>query len=79
MTETQKPAIVIATRESRLALWQAHHLQDLLQAPKAMEPLFLGVYFATGALSFPLWLKVIDRIGLLRTWATGMVCRCWRS
>jgi Na+/melibiose symporter-like transporter len=48
-------------------------VQDRLQAPKAMEPLFLAVYFATGALSFPLWLKVIDRIGLLRTWATGMV------
>jgi Na+/melibiose symporter-like transporter len=48
-------------------------VQDRLQAPKAMEPLFLAVYFATGALSFPLWLKVIDRMGLLRTWATGMV------
>ena len=48
-------------------------VQDRLQAPKAMEPLFLAVYFATGAVSFPLWLKVIDRIGLLRTWATGMV------
>lgn len=47
-------------------------VQDLLQAPQAMEPLFLGLYFATGALSFPLWLKVIERIGLLRTWATGM-------
>ena len=47
-------------------------VQDRLQAPKAMEPLFLGLYFAAGALSFPLWLKVIDRIGLLRTWAAGM-------
>ena len=47
-------------------------VQDRLQAPKAMEPLFLGLYFAAGALSFPLWLKVIDRIGLMRTWATGM-------
>ena len=47
-------------------------IQDLLQAPPAMEPLFLGLYFAAGAVSFPLWLKVIDRIGLLRTWATGM-------
>jgi hydroxymethylbilane synthase len=25
------PALVIATRESRLALWQAHHVQELLQ------------------------------------------------
>ncbi len=47
-------------------------VQDLLQAPKAMEPLFLGLYFAAGALSFPLWLKVIDRIGLLRSWMLGM-------
>ena len=47
-------------------------VQDRLQAPKAMEPLFLGLYFAAGALSFPLWLRVIDRIGLLRTWASGM-------
>ncbi len=47
-------------------------VQDRLQAPKAMEPLFLGLYFAAGALSLPLWLQVIDRIGLLRTWATGM-------
>ena len=47
-------------------------VQDRLQAPKAMEPLFLGLYFAAGALSFPLWLKVIDRMGLLRTWALGM-------
>lgn len=47
-------------------------VQDRLQAPKAMEPLFLAVYFAAGALSFPLWLKVIDRIGLLRSWALGM-------
>jgi Na+/melibiose symporter-like transporter len=47
-------------------------VQDLLQAPKAMEPLFLGLYFAAGALSFPRWLKVIDRIGLLRTWAMGL-------
>lgn len=48
-------------------------VQDRLQAPKAMEPLFLALYFAAGALSFPVWLKVIDRMGLLRTWATGMV------
>lgn len=47
-------------------------VQDLLQAPKSMEPLFLSLYFAAGAVSFPLWLRVIDRIGLLRTWACGM-------
>jgi Na+/melibiose symporter-like transporter len=47
-------------------------VQDRLQAPKALEPLFLGLYFSAGALSFPLWLKVIDRLGLLRSWALGM-------
>ena len=47
-------------------------VQDRLQAPKSMEPLFLGLYFAAGALSFPLWLKVIYCMGLLRTWALGM-------
>jgi len=47
-------------------------VQDRLQAPQAMAPLFLGAYFAAGALSFPLWLQVIDRLGLLRSWALGM-------
>jgi Na+/melibiose symporter-like transporter len=47
-------------------------VQDRLQASKAMEPLFLGLYFAAGALSFPLWPKVIDRTGLLKAWALGM-------
>ncbi len=31
MTETNQPAIVIATRESRLALWQAEHVKSLLE------------------------------------------------
>ena len=31
MTETQHPSIVIATRESRLALWQAEHVKSLLE------------------------------------------------
>ena len=31
MTETTQPSIVIATRESRLALWQAEHVKSLLQ------------------------------------------------
>jgi GPH family glycoside/pentoside/hexuronide:cation symporter len=47
-------------------------VQDGVQAPQAMQPLFLGVYFAAGALSFPLWLRVIDRVGLLRSWWAGM-------
>jgi Na+/melibiose symporter-like transporter len=47
-------------------------VQDGVQAPQAMQPLFLGVYFAAGALSFPLWLRLIDRFGLLRSWWAGM-------
>ena len=47
-------------------------VQDRLQASQAVAPMFLGLYFAAGALSFPLWLKVIVRLGLLRTWAWGM-------
>jgi hydroxymethylbilane synthase len=31
VTETTKPSIVIATRESRLALWQAEHVKTLLE------------------------------------------------
>lgn len=47
-------------------------VQDVVQAPKAMGPAFLGLYFAAGALSFPLWLWVIGRVGLRRTWAASM-------
>ena len=47
-------------------------VQDRLQAPKTLEPLFLGLYFAAGALSFPLWLRVIGRLGLVRSWLWGM-------
>ena len=47
-------------------------VQDGVQAPQAMQPLFLGVYFAAGALSFPLWLRLIDRFGLMRSWLAGM-------
>ena len=47
-------------------------VQDRLQAPKTLEPLFLGLYFAAGALSFPLWLRVIARLGLVRSWLWGM-------
>ena len=32
MSSTSSPSIVIATRESRLALWQAEHVKSLLQA-----------------------------------------------
>ena len=48
-------------------------IQDRLQAPKDMEALFLGSYFICAALAVPLWLRVIQRLGLARTWLWGMV------
>ena len=47
-------------------------IQDRLQAPPAFEPLFLGSYFLAAALSIPLWLAVVKRLGLARTWLVGM-------
>jgi Na+/melibiose symporter-like transporter len=48
-------------------------IQDLLQAPTRLEPLFLGTYFVCAALSIPLWLAVVKRLGLARTWLAGML------
>ena len=47
-------------------------IQDRLQAPAAMEPLFLGGYFLSAALSIPLWLAVVKRLGLAKAWLCGM-------
>ncbi|MGS5089548.1 MFS transporter [Hydrogenophaga sp. A37] len=47
-------------------------VQDRLQAPAALEPAFLGLYFLFAALSLPLWLKLVARIGLARNWLAGM-------
>lgn len=48
-------------------------VQDRLQAPVAMQPLFLGSYFLAAALAIPLWLRVVPRLGLERTWIAGML------
>jgi Na+/melibiose symporter-like transporter len=48
-------------------------LQDRLRAPAAMQPLFLGAYFLCAALAIPVWLRVVARIGLARTWLAGML------
>ena len=48
-------------------------IQDKLAAPASFEPLFLGSYFLCAALSIPLWLAVVKRIGLARSWLLGMV------
>ena len=46
-------------------------IRDRLQAT-AYEPLFLASYFAAGALSIPLWVRLVGRFGLARTWLFGM-------
>jgi len=46
-------------------------IRDRLQAP-AFEPLFLASYFAAGALSIPLWVQLVARHGLARTWLGAM-------
>ncbi|MBA4212133.1 MAG: MFS transporter [Polaromonas sp.] len=47
-------------------------VQDRLQAPTSVEPAFLATYFLCAALSIPLWVRLVARIGLARTWLTGM-------
>ncbi len=47
-------------------------VRDRLQAPQ-FEPLFLASYFAAGALSIPLWVQAVKRIGLARAWLSSMV------
>lgn len=48
-------------------------VQDRLQVAASMQPMFLGTYFVCAALAIPLWLKLVQHIGLARTWALGMV------
>ena len=48
-------------------------VQDRLQAPASTEPLFLGSYFICAALSIPMWLHVVRRMGLPRAWGLGML------
>ena len=47
-------------------------IRDRLQA-QAWEPVFLASYFAAGALSMPLWVRLVGRWGLSRAWRAGMV------
>jgi Na+/melibiose symporter-like transporter len=46
-------------------------IRDRLQAP-AYEALFLASYFAVGALSIPLWVRAVHRVGLERAWLGSM-------
>jgi Na+/melibiose symporter-like transporter len=47
-------------------------IQDRVQATGPAQGYFLGLYFLCGALSMPLWLRVVRRLGLVRTWFIGM-------
>ena len=46
-------------------------VRDTLQAA-SWEPLFLGSYFLAAALGLPLWVKLVQRIGLANSWLLGM-------
>ena len=47
-------------------------VRDLLQTPQ-WEGAFLGLYFIAAALSLPLWLRLVARIGQARSWGCGML------
>ncbi len=47
-------------------------IRDQLQA-QALEPLFLASYFAAGGLSIPVWVRLVRRFGLPRTWLAAML------
>lgn len=47
-------------------------IQDRVQATGPVQGYFLGLYFLCGALSMPLWLRVVQGLGLVRTWFAGM-------
>ena len=47
-------------------------IRDRLQAP-SWEPAFLAAYFAAGALSIPLWVRAVRRLGLAHAWLAGML------
>lgn len=47
--------------------------QDRLQASQPQIAMFLVLYFVSGALSLPGWLRVVHRCGLERAWLGGML------
>lgn len=49
------------------------YLQYALGAGEADQPLFILVYFLSGVLAIPLWLKVSQRYGKHRTWCVSMM------
>ncbi len=47
-------------------------IEDRLQAPASLQPMFLLTYFLAAAVGLPLWLRVVGRLGLARSWLLGM-------
>jgi len=47
-------------------------VQDRLQGSEALQSASLGLYFVCAALSMPLWLRGVARLGLARSWLLGM-------
>jgi Na+/melibiose symporter-like transporter len=47
-------------------------VQDRLQAAPGQEGIFLAIYFCAAAVSMPLWLRAVQRLGLVRCWLLGM-------
>jgi glycoside/pentoside/hexuronide:cation symporter, GPH family len=47
-------------------------IRDRLQL-QAWEPLLLASYFAAGAVSMPLWVRLVPHLGLARSWLAGML------
>jgi len=48
-------------------------VQDRLQASAQDEAIFLGTYFVCAAMAMPVWLKIVTKLGLARTWVLGML------
>lgn len=48
-------------------------VQDRLQADATMQSAALGVYFLCGAVSMPVWLRLVSRWGLECSWRFGML------
>lgn len=47
------------------------YLRDRLQAPEA-QAMSLALYFCAAAISLPLWVKLVSRMGLAQGWLLGM-------
>jgi len=48
-------------------------VQDRLQGSENLQSAALGLYFLAGALSMPLWLRLVGHLGLARSWRLGML------